>query len=303
MFPWSKKPKEDDKREEKKDNEEKTEDLEDLEDLEEDEEKIEELEENEEKDFLELIGKPICELGGKYNINIHLILSKELLIIKDLHYNRRLNQDHIEEIKKGIMEDKCIADPIKIARDSYGNIRILDGHHRKNAIFKIDKESKGNEYVKVLISIYTVKDIDDEDTFTLYQKVNNIIKVDDKDLPQIIIIDGIKLIQLIFPKMIREKKKDRVNRPYIDHAVLYDRIRRSKIVEDYKLKANDLKNIILKVNDELSKKKLLYFKVTEIMYKTAKENKCYLGLKLNKNKEYEWLDSLIDYTKKYKGKD
>ena len=61
-----------------------------------------------------------------------------------------------------------------------------------------------------------------------------------------------------------------------------------------------MKNIIVGINNEFSKKKFEYFKATENMYETAKNNKFYLGLKLDKNKEYDWLNSLRDYDKKYK---
>ena len=43
-----------------------------------------------------------------------------------------------------------------------------------------------------------------------------------------------------------------------------------------------MKNIIVGINNEFSKKKFEYFKATENMYETAKNNKFYLGLKLDK---------------------
>src|SRR5579872_1119585 len=130
---------------------------------------------------------PICEFGGKFNLKMYKMFFDD---IKDninmLYYNREVNQIHVDEIETGIKQYKYCSDPIKIAKDRNGKSHLLDGHHRFKAMHNIDSKSKGKDHITVLVLVYTVDDIEDEDSLKLYKQLNNIIPVRDSDLPQII---------------------------------------------------------------------------------------------------------------------
>lgn len=303
IFPWSKVSKSN-KLDDEKSLETKEEDDDEEENNKEESDEEENDEEENEDESSEMFGELIDDIGGKYKIKLYKGPYEKILDIKSLDCNRKLVPSHVKEIKLGILKNKCLPTPLKIAKDKYDHYSMLDGHHRKEALRQIYKENK-DFHITIRIELYEVDNIKDKDFNELYRIANNIIKFDLNDLPQLVIDNAVIKLKSYYPKLIKIKRKNKVRIPAIDRNILYNGLRDSKIAEDFKLDADDIKNVVININNWLSEQEQSYFdsdkKMTDSIFKDAKRKKFYLGLKTNKDGDYyNWFDKLRDFAKKYK---
>jgi hypothetical protein len=250
----------------------------------------------------EIFGELIDDIGGKHNVKLYRGKYEKILDnIKDLPYNRKITDSHVKKIKSGILKDRCLPTPLKIARDKYDRLFLLDGHHRKKALDQISKENK-DFHITIRIELYEVDDIKGEDCKELYRKSNSILPFEENDLPQLIISGTITKLKSYYPNLIKLKGKNSVTRPFVDENLIYNGIRDSKLGEDGKLDADDIKNIIININNWLSEQEQEYFDsdITDKMFESATDKEFFLGLKTKRNGDYDWFDKLKEFAKKYK---
>src|SRR5579872_47782 len=176
------------------------------------------------EDKEDIFTNPICEFGGKFNLKMFKMLFSDIREPTNmLYYNREVNLTHVKEIEEGIKQYKYCSDPIKIAKDKNGKLHLLDGHHRFKGMENIYSKSKGKDHITVLVLVYQVDDIEDEDSLKLYKQLNNVIPVRDSDLLQVVISDAVKDLRNQYKDgpndMIKDKKKSHVNKPHLEHGI------------------------------------------------------------------------------------
>jgi hypothetical protein len=243
--------------------------------------------------------------GKKYRGGLYKISVSQLCKIAYHHpFNRKLNKTHIEEIKNGIIEDEMLTSTIKLIVDRNDDVYLLDGHHRYNALLSLNKKSKEAFDMSLYIEVYNVNEHDDEEVVELFKKANNIKKMSLDDSPIIAISEALKKCVIKFPDMFKDKQDDKsVYRPRVNRNIVYNAIRDSKIISKYNLTSTDIFNIIVYINNLLSKKPKSFFgsDVKATHYEKAQDNGFYLGLK-KKNDIYDWLNCLDLYVNEYKKK-
>jgi len=211
-----------------------------------------------------------------------------LSCIKTWVFNRSLNDEHVDMLKSEILKANHpdFMGTFKLVCSTSGekSIRIIDGQHRMAALSKIiESDSKFN--MNIILEVYNVSDIDGPESWQLFSKANNVLNVQEKDKS----ISGAsyitsKLAQE-FPLAVYDPKKLRVNFPSIDKRLLFERLKKSSLLESFT--EDEVLKMILKKNLDLSKQPQKYYtrKVDEKFqdklekgYKKCYKTGCYLGL-------------------------
>lgn len=249
----------------------------------------------------------IDDLLGNYifrnNIyTIYMITSDTLLKIdKHWSYNRGIDIKHYEKISDELqkMKKPFLIGSIKIVKDSMNNFRIIDGQHRIKAI----REAKLNKpdfiITHLQVDVYPVADCNYNcEISTLFKLANSNKNVSESEIPNDIIIKAIdKLKTRHFPKKILDKKKgQRANHPNITTNELYECIKESNIIIEYKLDEKGLIDAIVNYNikccsSTFEEMFLKNNKKNKELFERAKRNKFFLGLKRGPNRclMYDWI--------------
>ena len=229
--------------------------------------------------------------------------------IKEYALNTNLSDEHITSIVKKINRTKELYFVNPIAVIEYINestntpkdlIEIVDGHHRLKCLRKLINNSQYDE-ISFTFWVQVYKCANQKDADDLFRKYNT-----SKPFP--INLDLTDLITLIIEKLNRQFNKTkfefikntmhRANRPSICKKEFAEKIKdrlEDQLRTTGKYDYNDISidNIITKFinyNDSLISETLEWFnkkssngksdsgKITENIYKKAKDNKCVLGL-------------------------
>jgi hypothetical protein len=99
--------------------------------------------------------------------------------ISDYYFNNTINQDHVESIYNNIIENNktIIYNPFKVIQctDEDNKLYLIDGHHRKEALYKIMNNNKHIDIdnININIEIYYVKTKDCIEAHELFKEINN----------------------------------------------------------------------------------------------------------------------------------
>lgn len=226
--------------------------------------------------------------------------------IKEYALNTNISNEHITSIVKKIHKTKELYFVNPIAVIEYLNeradtpkdlIEIVDGHHRLKCVKKLINETQYDE-ISFTFWIQIYKCANQKDADDLFRKYNT-----SKPFP--INLDLTDLITLIIDKLNNQFSINkfefikntihRANRPSICKKEFAEKIKdrledQLRTTENYDYNDISIDNIITKFinyNDSLLSETLQWFnlkckndsgKITEKMYKKAKDNKCVLGL-------------------------
>jgi len=226
--------------------------------------------------------------------------------IKEYALNTNISKEHITSIVKKIYKTKELYFVNPIAIIEYVNestdtpkdlIEIVDGHHRLQCLKKIINDSQYDDISFTFwVQIYKCENQKDADE--LFRKYNT-----SKPFP--INLDLTDLITLIIDKLNNQFSRNkfefikntiqRANRPSISKKEFAEKIKdrledQLRTTGNYDYNDISIDNVITKFinyNDSLLSETLQWFnqkckgdsgKITENIYKKAKENKCVLGL-------------------------
>ncbi len=226
--------------------------------------------------------------------------------IKEYALNTNISKEHIASIVKNIYKTKELYFVNPIAVIEYVNesadtpkdlIEIVDGHHRLQCLKKIINDSQYDD-ISFAFWVQVYKCETQKDAEELFRKYNT-----SKPFP--INLNLTDLITLIIDKLNTQfnvnkfefikNTNQRTNRPSISKKEFAEKIKdrledQIRTIENYDYNDIIIDNIINKFinyNDSLLSETLQWFnqkskndsgKITENIYKKAKDNKCLLGL-------------------------
>jgi hypothetical protein len=139
--------------------------------------------------------KIICKID-KYTFIIKLT-AKELVQESDTWvYNRKINEQKVEELKKEIKNNDNNIKPIwniSVIYDKYGtsddcpkNLKIIDGQHRWKAIYELLYNSEISEDYEIYANCYFMKHCEGKNkniATELFKKINNNMPLNIEDIP------------------------------------------------------------------------------------------------------------------------
>lgn len=146
------------------------------------------------KEF-DITTKIICKID-KYTSIIKLT-AKELVQESDTWiYNRKINEQKVEELKKEIKNNDNNIKPIwniSVIYDKYGtsddcpkNLKIIDGQHRWKAIYELLYNSEISEDYEIYANCYVIKHCEGKNkniATELFKKINNNMPLNIEDIP------------------------------------------------------------------------------------------------------------------------
>ena len=201
------------------------------------EEEDNEEEDNEEEDNEEEDNEEIIIYEGQYSPNISLrtyscFMRIKISFIKEWSFNRMLNPDHIVQIKNSLRTLPIVIGTVKLIRkreDIQSN--IIDGQHRIAAIRSLLHENSEFD-IRAIFEEYTVEDLDNEDSRSLYNMCNNNLNVLSLNFPSNKFMEIVNNMCIKYPSAIIDKDIGNVQRPKITKKSLALSLR-SKMTDEW----------------------------------------------------------------------
>ncbi|ULY68459.1 hypothetical protein [Chlorella virus XW01] len=227
-----------------------------------------------------------------------LVDNKILDNLKKLSLNRKLNYSHWNELLNFYksIEGEEILIPNIISVGLFNNkFYILDGQHRIKAIKELLKYKKIK--VKITLNLYIVNER--KELLILIDKINSSLLLSfDLNISN----DILELIEMIKNKfhIIKNNEKKSILiesnkkavRPFLSEYKLVNKLKELNIIGINK--PDKILKKILKINNKykliLQENPKHFTFLTKKMIETATSYDCYLGL----DKNYEWIDNIID---------
>lgn len=182
------------------------------------------------------------------------------------------------------MEYKHIMGSFKIAKSSKtGEIKLLDGHHRSEALKKIREENNDFDML-IEIDVYEVPDINNNmELNSLFKIANNNKNIESGDIPGNKIVELIDSMIKLWPKNIKTSELKSAYRPNITSRALYQAL--NLRVSESPLSNDEIMTKIINLNGcirEMSLKKMFgrsnIAKTKLNILEKAKKNDFYLNL-------------------------
>lgn len=109
--------------------------------------------------------------------NTHDIYIKNILSVKfyPFIFNNKIDREHIERLKDGILESTTFIDTIKIV-NLEDILLIIDGHHRIRALFELYQEDKIEADMKLKVDVFDMIFINNDNNkylLKLFEYINN----------------------------------------------------------------------------------------------------------------------------------
>jgi len=210
---------------------------------------------------------------------------------------RKLNKDHVLDLKQSIMERKYLLGTFKIIRNKLKEARCIDGQHRIKALQEIiNNDSKFN--CDILIEVYDVESFEDPKATHLFIDVNNTLNVTGDITINYSIQNILKKLMNVWDDIIIDVSDGkRCNRPRINKKQLVEKMRH--LVINYE--EDIIINTILDLNNNMGTwcREILLSKcgkVSTSLYNKSKKSGCYLGL----IKDCDWINIIENMIKQNK---
>jgi hypothetical protein len=199
---------------------------------------------------------------------------------------RPLNNEHIKSLAREFTNQEHVIGTFKVVRSQDGNIRLLDGQHRVNAIKEILKlQPEFN--CDLLIELYEIDRLESNSALRLFEKANNVLNVKPEDMPNknaLAIVNKLSSqFKLIF-KNIEQGK--RCVRPYINENKLIEKLKNA--FQKYDIDEDILYQKILERNED-NKNLIEIVDLSPSSIEKCKRSGCYLGLE----KDLIWLEDIL----------
>jgi hypothetical protein len=209
--------------------------------------------------------------------------------IKMWSCQRDLNSLHVKNLEQSILDRGYLLGTFKVIRDKNGEIRLIDGQHRVNALQNImDNDTKFD--CDSIIELYEVDSFEDEEATKLFFDANNTLNITGKDTTNFILQSILQHFVKEYPDIIIDVKEGkRCNRPRINKRLFVRKLKELVLNYDQETIINTISEYNKKMG-RMSKEVLIRKcgSYSNRMYDIAKENGCYLGLISDLN----WIDEL-----------
>jgi len=150
-------------------------------------------------------------------------------------YNRKINEDHKNKIKKELLEQKDphLMGTIQIVRDKNQQARIINGQHRLKAIQEIIGEDIDNNFeIHCLFEVYDVDILDlinpteteQEHIIQLFKKANSSLYMTPEEENDVLCRKLVDLLSKDFIGIV-DKETGSVHRPRIVKKDLYEQVK------------------------------------------------------------------------------
>lgn len=248
-----------------------------------------ESEESEEFDLdTYIFGEPIYSTkvfdGIHYEKYITKI-SKIKNVVNKWEFNRKVSQEHVDNIKKSVLSQKFpyFMGSIKIVKIDDDDYRLIDGQHRVESIWQL-RESDFDFDMDVEVDLYHLLNAEDNLLVKeLFKCANNNKNVEDKDVPSTKIIKVIDALVKKWPNNIKTKENAGAYKPNVTSRELYLKLK--PIINMSNLDSESIIKKIYVLNDRIGDTKLRQLfgrdKVAERklkIHEKAEKHKFYLNM-------------------------
>ena len=226
---------------------------------------------------LSILKNSLYEIKNK---KVYFIDLKDLkhLNLMPYRHQREYNQDHVDVLKKGLIQTGYLYHPIVLIHiPERKEISIIDGQHRFKAlksILEIAREAQGDVDIQVQIEMIECED-DDSKVMNIYKNVNTCQPIDMNKI--VLEEDYVKVIQKLKNKFGKDAIKE--NSRNFKHYIIESNLKKELISHNLLIKysEDELIKRIVRMNDDLKEKQKLLCKLPEVTTRLCEKNNFWLG--------------------------
>lgn len=223
--------------------------------------------------------------------NVMLYASDSRRLIPNVipwQYNRRLDENHVENLKNIILKKKSFEGNIDILKFN-DELCIVNGQHRIEALQRImEKDEHLNFTMELIVNVHEVTSFDSSEANDIFNATNNTKNVEMRDRPDIKLQNICNRLIDKFPKGIKNNPTGKATLHRMDKKQIYNLIQYNDSFNDENKSEDYLFNKIVELNTKLSNQsfeELFNTKHTSKqrrkLYDGAIKDGFYLGLKTN----------------------
>jgi len=233
---------------------------------------------------LSILKNSLYEIKNK---KVYVVGLKDLkhLNLFPYRHQREYNQDHVDVLKKGLIQTGYLYHPIVLIHiPERKEISIIDGQHRFKALKSIlesvietqglcrDGELEVN--IQVQIEMLECED-DDNKIMNIYKNVNTCQPIDMNKI--VLEQDYVKVIQKLKTKFGKNVINDNVRNA--KHYLIESKLKTELLSHNLLIKysEDELIKRIIRMNDDLKEQQILLGKLTEEAFKKCEKNNFWLG--------------------------
>jgi hypothetical protein len=226
---------------------------------------------------LSILKNSLYEIKNK---KVYVIDLKKLnlLNLNPYRHQREYNQDHVDVLKRGLIQTGYLYHPIVLIHiPERKEISIIDGQHRFKALKSIlesVRETQGEVDIQVQIEMIECED-DDTKVMNIYKNVNTCQPIDMNKI--VLEQDYVKVIQKLKTKFGKDTIKE--NTRNFKHYIIESNLKKELISHNLLIKysEDELIKRVVRMNDDLKEKQMLLGKLTEDTFKKCEKNNFWLG--------------------------
>ena len=233
---------------------------------------------------LSILKNSLYEIKNK---KVYVVGLKDLkhLNLFPYRHQREYNQDHVDVLKKGLIQTGYLYHPIVLIHiPERKEISIIDGQHRFKALKSIlesvretlglcrDGELEVN--IQVQIEMLECED-DDNKIMNIYKNVNTCQPIDMNKI--VLEQDYVKVIQKLKTKFGKTVINDNVRNA--KHYLIESKLKAELLSHNLLIKysEDELIKRIIRMNDDLKEQQILLGKLTDEAFKKCEKNNFWLG--------------------------
>ncbi len=214
------------------------------------------------------------------NKKVYVVDLKELkhLNLFPYRHQREYNQDHVDVLKKGLIQTGYLYHPIVLIHiPERKEISIIDGQHRFKALKSILESSLNGEIevdIQVQIEMLECED-DDNKIMNIYKNVNTCQPIDMNKI--VLEQDYVKVIQKLKNQFGKTVINDNVRNA--KHYLIESKLKAELLSHNLLIKysEDELIKRIIRMNDDLKEQQELLGKLSDEAFKKCEKNNFWLG--------------------------
>jgi len=226
---------------------------------------------------LSILKNSLYEIKNK---KVYVVGLKDLkhLNLFPYRHQREYNQDHVDVLKKGLIQTGYLYHPIVLIHiPERKEISIIDGQHRFKALKSIlesVRETQDEVDIKVQIEMLECED-DDNKIMNIYKNVNTCQPIDMNKI--ILEQDYVKVIQKLKKQFGKNVINDNVRNA--KHYLIESKLKAELLSHNLLIKysEDELIKRIIRMNDDLKEQQILLGKLTSEAFKKCEKNDFWLG--------------------------
>jgi hypothetical protein len=226
---------------------------------------------------LSILKNSLYEIKNK---KVYVIGLKDLkhLNLFPYRHQREYNQDHVDVLKKGLIQTGYLYHPIVLIHiPERKEISIIDGQHRFKALKSIlesVRETQDEVDIKVQIEMLECED-DDNKIMNIYKNVNTCQPIDMNKI--ILEQDYVKVIQKLKKQFGKNVINDNVRNA--KHYLIESKLKAELLSHNLLIKysEDELIKRIIRMNNDLKEQQILLGKLTSEAFKKCEKNDFWLG--------------------------